>query len=172
MTGYYERNHLMGRNTGQIIGVVFLIFLAGSLGFSTIAPDNNVSPRDLALAVPTEPELKVAFIGDSDYGTNFRAVLNLIKAEGADMVVHLGDFDYHDDPDGFFAVVDSILGPNFPYFIIIGNHDVASWPTNCGDADGCYAQFALDRMARIGVTPDSTNLNDQMYSIAYRGLKM
>src|SRR5262245_26868898 len=122
--------------------------------------------------IATDANLKVAFIGDSGYDAGFDAVLTLIKNEGAAMVLHQGDFDYVNDADGFFAKIDAILGPNFPYFASVGNHDVATWNTGCGDTDGCYAQFLKDRMARIGVVPDDPNLNDQMYTVTYRGLKM
>ena len=79
-------------------------------------------------AAPTPPaNFKVAFIADSGNGSNFTQVLNLIKAEGAQAVLHQGDFDYVDDPNGFFATIDSVLGPDFPYFASVGNHDAASW---------------------------------------------
>ena len=39
------------------------------------------------------PELRVAFIGDQGLGPNAIAVLELIKDEGARMVLHQGDFD-------------------------------------------------------------------------------
>jgi hypothetical protein len=122
--------------------------------------------------IPTDPGLKVAFIGDTANGADFRRVLTLIKAEGAHMVLHQGDFDYGANPAGFFSTIDSVLGANFPYFASIGNHDTGSWNAGCSDADGCYAQFLKDRMARIGVEPDDLDLNDQMYSVTYRGLKM
>ena len=123
-------------------------------------------------SIATDPNLKVAFIGDSGYGAEFQVVLTLIQSEGADIVLHQGDFDYSGDADGFFQDVDSILGPTFPYFASVGNHDIASWPTDCGDTDGCYAQFLKDRMATLGIVPDDPDLNDQMYSVTYRGLKM
>src|SRR6478609_8239477 len=46
---------------------------------------------------PTQPNLKVAFIGDSGYRADFEAVLTLIKSEDADLVLHQGDFDYEFD---------------------------------------------------------------------------
>jgi hypothetical protein len=121
---------------------------------------------------PTQPNLKVAFIGDSGYLANFETVLTLIKNEGADLVLHQGDFDYALDPDGFFAKIDAILGTNFPYFASVGNHDIASWRAGCGDPDGCYAPLLKDRMARSGIVPDDPDLNDQMYAVTYRGLKL
>jgi hypothetical protein len=138
------------------------------LPFLAFAGESSSSPGGVA----PEPNLKVAFIADSDYGPGFTAVLNLIKSEGSDFVVHQGDFDYNEDPNGFFATIDSVLGPNFPYFASVGNHDTASWPEGCGNPQGCYATLLKERMARIGVSPDDPDLNDEMYSLAYRGLKM
>jgi len=123
-------------------------------------------------AIPTDPNLKVAFIGDSGNGSGFRRVLELIKSEGAHVVLHQGDFDYAYNARKFFATIDGILGPDFPFFAAVGNHDVESWPEDCSDRDGCYAKFLKTRMARIGVTPDHPDLNDQMYSVTYRGLKL
>ncbi len=124
-------------------------------------------------AAPTPPaNFKVAFIGDSGSGSTFTQVLNLIDAEGAQAVLHQGDFDYGDDPDGFFAAIDSILGPDFPYFASVGNHDAGSWDTGCGNPNGCYADHLQARMSRLGVVPDDPDLNDQKYAIDYQGLKV
>src|SRR5437667_8494334 len=122
--------------------------------------------------IPADPNLKVAFIGDSGNGSDFRRVLQLIKAEGAHMVLHQGDFDYADNARRFFATIDSILGDDFPYFASVGNHDAGSWRQDCSRRDGCYAKFLKTRMARIGVTPADPELDDQMYSVTYRGLKL
>lgn len=116
------------------------------------------------LLPPTEQNLRVAFIGDSGYGANFSEVLTLIHNEGAEIVIHNGDFDYQDDPGGFEAVINSVLGENYPYFIAIGNHDLDSWSG--------YADYALARMQRLGITPDSSDLSDEMYGVTYKGLKM
>src|ERR1700730_16558829 len=67
----------------------------------------------------TEANLKIAFIGDVGTGPYPRAVLNLIKSEGAQAVLHQGDFDYHNDPVSFWSSVDDVLGHNFPYFISV-----------------------------------------------------
>ncbi|MDH3677655.1 MAG: metallophosphoesterase [Nitrosopumilus sp.] len=70
---------------------------------------------------------KVAFIGDQGIGANSVSVLQLIKDEGTDMVLHQGDFDYSDDSDAWDQQINNVLGSNFPYFASIGNHDVAAW---------------------------------------------
>lgn len=113
---------------------------------------------------PTDPNLRVAFIADSGNGENFKRVLSLIKSEGAAFVIHQGDFDYSNDPDGFFATITGILGPNYPYFMSVGNHDAGSWSG--------YVTHLTRRMAANHVTPDDPDLSDQKYSASYRGLGM
>jgi hypothetical protein len=107
--------------------------------------------------------LKVAFIGDSDYGAAFEAVLTLIKTEpDVALVLHQGDFDYALDPDGFFAVIDNVLGPDFPYLGSVGNHDAPAWTK--------YAAHFAARMQKLGITPDDPSLDDQMFTVHYLGL--
>jgi len=119
--------------------------------------------------VATDANLKIAFIGDVGNGPNQRAVLSLIRSEGAQAVVHSGDFDYHGDPTGFWSSVDNILGSNFPYFVSVGNHDIGNWPTT---AKPSYARYQLDRLDRLGIVPDSLELNNEMYSLVFKGLRI
>ena len=102
-----------------------------------------------ALAEATPPELKVAFIGDQGLGPRSAAVLELIAAEGAHAVVHAGDFDYVNDPAAWDAQIDAALGPNFPYFALIGNHDDEVW-----DGPDGYQAVIAARMQRIGIPWD------------------
>lgn len=148
------------RNKLKLIAIILLVsilHLGVSISFAQVS---------------TDPNFKVAFIGDAGSGNNATNVLNLIKSEGAQAMVHQGDFDYSFNATAFWGKIDSVLGSNFPYFVSVGNHDAASWNEGCGDADGCYAKFQKDRLARIGVVPDSPDLNDQLYSATFKGLKM
>jgi len=79
-------------------------------------------------SIPVE-EFRVAFIADQGYGPHSVAVLNLIKHEETDLVLHQGDFDYIDNPEKWDAQISSVLGNDFPYFASIGNHDVKAWGT-------------------------------------------
>ena len=115
---------------------------AAALGITLLA----VSPlsNNAASAVEGDempPNFKVAFIGDQGIGAGARALLHTIKAEGAQMVLHQGDFDYGDDPDAWDGMINDILGPDFPYFASIGNHDVLAWPG--------YQQKLLERLNRV-----------------------
>lgn len=78
-------------------------------------------------AQETTENLKVAFIGDQGVNDNAVLVLELILSEGADLVLHQGDFDYSDDPNLWDAQINEILGSDFPYFASIGNHDELEW---------------------------------------------
>lgn len=92
------------------------------------------------------PNLKIAFIGDQGLGPDAVAVLNLVKVEGAQAVMHSGDLDYADNPAAWEAQINSVLGADFPYFVSIGNHDELKWA-----AAGGYQQLVESRFARLGL---------------------
>ncbi|MEE8208627.1 MAG: metallophosphoesterase, partial [Nitrosomonadaceae bacterium] len=108
---------------------------------------NNINSEPITISVQevgvTPPGFKVAFIADQGSGGSATAVLNVILNEGADMVMHQGDFDYNDNPDAWDAKITSVLGPDFPYFASVGNHDDGSavW--------SAYQQKLTDRLALI-----------------------
>ena len=104
-------------------------------------------PLSSPFAQETPVNFKVAFIGDQGLGSNAVAVLNLIKSEGADAVVHSGDFDYKDDPAAWDAQINDILGKDYPYFASVGNHD-----KNNFYGSGGYQEFMEVRMNRLGIT--------------------
>jgi hypothetical protein len=107
-------------------------------------------------------EVLVAFLGDSENGSGFNQVLDLVIAEKADAVLHNGDFDYSNDPDGFFATVDLKLGTAFPYFVSVGNHDASAWNE--------YSAYALEHLSKVGVTLDDPEILDQKFAFVWRGL--
>src|ERR1044072_322945 len=122
----------------------------------------------LAAVVPSTPasasvppDLKVAFIGAQGNNANSRAVLTLIKNEGAALVMHQGDFDYGDNPTAWDNNINTVLGSNFPYFASVGNHDVTQWAG--------YQQKLQERLARI---PGATCTGDLGTKAAchYQGL--
>jgi Calcineurin-like phosphoesterase len=94
--------------------------------------------------VTPEANLLVAFIGDQGNGVDADRVLQLIKSEGAHAVVHNGDFDYVERPTDFEARINSILGPKYPYFAVVGNHDAPRWEGPFG-----YAHFVRSRLSRV-----------------------
>jgi predicted phosphodiesterase len=73
-----------------------------------------------------KPTLRVALVGDQGIGQRARAVLDLIRSESADLLVILGDFDYENKPSEWGQMLNQ-LGNDFPWFAVIGNHDIQSW---------------------------------------------
>lgn len=100
----------------------------------------------LAWAQDPPADFKVAFIGDQGLGTNAESVLKLVKAEGTQLLVHLGDFDYVDNPMAWEGQTDKILGPDFLQFAVLGNHDEAKWSGTTG-----YGALIKKRMEKMGV---------------------
>lgn len=73
-------------------GVVLLLAL---VGLALPHPAESASPRQTpsgatAGLVETPPNFKVAFIGDQGLKASSRAVLDLIRVEGSDMVLQRG----------------------------------------------------------------------------------
>jgi hypothetical protein len=90
---------------------------------------------------------RVAFVGDSGYGSNFQSVLNLIKSEGAGMTMFLGDTSYSgSNDDAWDAKVRGTLGSSDPVVIAIGNHDVDD--SNLADVVS-YGKARLSRQSAV-----------------------
>ncbi len=108
----------------------------------------------------TTPEnFKVAFIGDTGYRENFRRVLELIKNENTDLVLHQGDLGYNEnDPESdqlWLNVIEEILDSAytsgiFPYFYSIGNHEVPRWEEAGGYRDMLKERFEAFNIDYIG----------------------
>jgi predicted phosphodiesterase len=116
-----------------------------------------------ARAEVSPPGLKVAFLGDQGLGPAAWAVLELVRDEGADAVLHLGDFDYADQPLLWEAQIDGILGHDFPYFAVAGNHDVDAFEGSLG-----YQDLMQARLHRLGI-PFEGDLGRQS-TIRWKGL--
>ena len=114
------------------------------LTLGACAPVDHTPPPGPA-PVPERPkDLIVAFIGDQGSGPGARAVLELIKGEGSEIVLHQGDFDYRDDPEAWDDLITDVLGADFPYFASIGNHDRKRF-----FGPGGYQEKLLQRLERI-----------------------
>lgn len=75
---------------------------------------------------------KIAFIGDTNAGSSFQRVLDLIKSEGAQLTIALGDTVYSANlEDDWDSKVRNTLGRSDPALVVVGNHDVddGSWST-------------------------------------------
>lgn len=85
-------------------------------------------------ATATDANLKIAFVGDTGDGANWRNVLSLVLAEGAAAVVTAGDMTYDSDPAGWWSATEAVVGQSYPVFLARGNHDDGSWSGFLGEA--------------------------------------
>ncbi len=109
------------------------------------------------------PGFTIAFIGDQGFNPFSWAVLELIKDEGADAVLHSGDFDYLDLPFLWEAQINEFLGKDFPYFTSVGNHDADKFRRFLG-----YQYFMEARLERLGI-PWEGDLGVQSV-VKYKGI--
>jgi Calcineurin-like phosphoesterase len=135
---------------------------AALVACAPIAPGTGQDPNALLAAGALQP-VTVAFIGDQGLTKEARAVLQMIKAENADLVLHLGDLDYEDDPIAWDAMITEVLGIDFPVFVTVGNHDDPWYGA------GGYQERLEERLSRI---PDATCSGDLGVQSActFRGL--
>ena len=99
----------------------------------------------LAESSQSPQPVTVAFIGDQGINASSRAVLELIRDEGADILLHQGDLDYRNSPADWDDFMTETLGPDFPLLVSVGNHD-DSWY----GLHGYQARLS----ARLGRVPD------------------
>ena len=142
----------------MLLLAAFPLWLQLSCGDSV--PSQEDAQR--SLVVPT-PDLKVAFIGDSGYGPRTDRVLELIRREGAHLVLHQGDLGYDEGnlktPVNWHSGVERILdaaveGGRFPYLYSVGNHDVRHWRQKNPPGYGRILQERVDGTPGLECTGD------------------
>ena len=78
---------------------------------------NIEGENDLLIQTESSDEIRIAFLGDqggSSFISNDIAVLNLVKNENVDLVLHQGDLGFeHDSPDEWDQRISDILGNDF-----------------------------------------------------------
>ena len=126
-------------------------------------------PGPEAAAEREAAPFKVAFVGDTGYDpddtpeidSGFEQVLDLVKQEGAELLVILGDFAYEEEIDvaeTYFSNIDRILGADFPVLGADGNHD--DWFH--------YAPYFQARLTRMGL--DGYRVAEDKYALPYRNI--
>eukprot|EP01127_Copromyxa_protea_P001418 TRINITY_DN11415_c0_g1_i1.p1 TRINITY_DN11415_c0_g1~~TRINITY_DN11415_c0_g1_i1.p1 ORF type:complete len:470 (+),score=115.78 TRINITY_DN11415_c0_g1_i1:38-1411(+) len=74
----------------------------------------------------TPEEMLIAYVGNSGAVYESLKVWNLIKEEGAEAVIHTGNFDFCDDSSLFSQHLDEVLG-NITFIPVVGNNDLHVW---------------------------------------------
>ncbi|KAG5459174.1 MAG: hypothetical protein BJ554DRAFT_457 [Olpidium bornovanus] len=116
---------------------------------------NGVSPNPAAQDPP--PNFRVAFFGDSWTESESPELFRMLKEEGADMIVHAGDFTYSPDKTLIFRVVENTMGPNFPFVAVLGNHDLDEphrGNQHSADPVSGYQPLLLEQTAKANVKCD------------------
>lgn len=143
------------------IPLCLLAFLA-ALPTSVLSA-SGAKTRDFDPSEIPPPGFKVAFLGDQGMGPISESVLKLVKSEGAHLLVHLGDFDYQNNPQGWEDQTNRILGKDFPQIAVVGNHDLPYWYGPKG-----YSSLVADRLERMGVEVDG--VPGERCSFRYQGI--
>ena len=151
----FQLNEKAPLRRGAIAGIIGFVIIISFILFTLSSSDIEEN------LISTDPNLRVAFIADQSLSPDAIAVLNLIKAEEADMVLHQGDFDYVHDHFGWYEMISNVLGNDFPYFATVGGHDIINWNE--------YQPLLYDRLNKI---PDAECIGDLgiKSSCTYKGL--
>jgi hypothetical protein len=182
------RNRLFSRGYGHwiVLGMVGTCAVAAACGLdpstqpaestesgvSTVTPSEESRAAANTADIPTEPNLKVAFIGDTAAGRDFKRVLDLIKAEKAQFVMVQGDLTYGNTAGDWFKAIDNAINKDapgstatltIPYFVSKGNHDV-DWQTL---GSGLKA-----RLGQWDIAPTHNDPTAMNYAVGYKGLAM
>lgn len=104
----------------------------------------NLTLNDFPSSTNNRSSVRVAMFGDSGLQMPAIEVLRMIRRWRADFVLHAGDFDYVDSPYLFKRLINEELGSTFPYFGVVGNHDVPMWSE--------YKQDLITRLQQTNMT--------------------
>jgi hypothetical protein len=142
-----------------ILGIVTVLSFALNLFTCDVSPESaRVAPPGY---IPTEANLRVAFIGDSADGSNFASVINLIKQEGTDIIMHQGDFAYASE-DMTSAWSSTAYNAGIPYLGSDGNHD--NWST--------YVSFFAKQIQQYNLNLVTGSVSSGNYAVEHKGLYM
>ena len=67
--------------------------------------------------------MTIGFLGDQGLSDNARKVLQMLKHENVDLILHAGDITYEDiQANKWVGMIRENTG-NIPYLAVVGNHD-------------------------------------------------
>lgn len=114
-----------------VCSIVLLLWIASHGGGSGAGvPEYDVHCRLDAevkgcreTALPRARNVTVAFLADQGTSENAVEVLRLVRAHGAELVVHQGDLSYGAVAEEWDEMYSRVLGRHFPLVAAFGNHD-------------------------------------------------
>lgn len=114
--------------------------------------DRTVQANFISTVIGNTPvNYTVAFFGDQGINNNAVAVMNMIKDEGADMIMHAGDLDYVGEPDEWVDQIAQVFPNDFPYFAVFGDKEAGNLT-----GSGSYQEVCETRMNLIGIPWDGS----------------
>ncbi len=150
--------------------IVLLLFRAQGVDGGCMCPENsktkiwsNGTPDNSDEETPVN--LMIAFFGDQGLDEDATDVLNLVASEGAEAVIHLGDFDYVSSPSRWDELITDQLGETFPYFSVLGNHDAVSFSMANG-----YQTKIWQRLNRTSLASQCRGDIGYSYVCSFKGI--
>lgn len=151
----------------RVIGLSIILASIWVAGLSSFRPARSLPHQ--AEAPP--PNFKIAIFGDQGLenkdGAKPNEVFELVKAEGAKAILHLGDFDYDGSPAKWEEQINNAVGADFPYFAVMGNHDKSKWCSKPGSFEG-YGERIRKRFERLNIPYNGSP--GVQYSFKYQGI--
>ncbi|HKY35780.1 MAG TPA: DNRLRE domain-containing protein [Polyangiaceae bacterium] len=131
----------------------------GSSGSSGSSGSAGTSGSGGVGSIPTDANLKIAFVGDTSDGSNWGSVLSLILQEQAHAVFVQGDMTYNDNPASWWSRTEGVVGQSYPVFLSRGNHD-----------DNTWSGFQTEANNHLGGATRTNAQSDSAYLTVFRGL--
>lgn len=143
-----------------LVFIVSTLFIMSSFYSVTLLPEKDDMQSSMvlsntnndALLIP-ERDLLVAILADSALNKASQKVLQLMKDEDVDLVLHAGDLDYTGNTTAFEEQLNHAgFGMNFPFLFTPGNYEGSAFHTK--GAPPPWPQYAKARMKRISKLAD------------------
>jgi Calcineurin-like phosphoesterase len=158
-----SRHRTVSRRAATVVQKAWLMLLSAMAALLPIASAQESGKP------PTQP-FTVAFIGDTSYDpedtpaldSDFERVLDLVRSEEAQLLAIAGDFAYAEETDVarvYFAIINRLLGEQFPVLGAAGDHD--DWAH--------YQPFFQARLETMGL--NRTRLAGPDYALRFGGIQ-
>eukprot|EP00516_Mucochytrium_quahogii_P000756 CAMPEP_0203760636 /NCGR_PEP_ID=MMETSP0098-20131031/13892_1 /ASSEMBLY_ACC=CAM_ASM_000208 /TAXON_ID=96639 /ORGANISM=" , Strain NY0313808BC1" /LENGTH=470 /DNA_ID=CAMNT_0050654293 /DNA_START=124 /DNA_END=1533 /DNA_ORIENTATION=- len=154
-------------------GVYFLFSRNGAIWDTGVLPVVFSGQNQKISGSVKGPVTKVAIFADATLNGATIRVLELVKNERADMVIHSGDVDYKGDPTVWRKQTEQVLGENFPYFFSAGNYENKG-PTLSGEArENHWDKYVAERnriLSALNVKCSAKTKNSTQMACNYMGI--